>query len=64
MLAVDGRPVAAAGRRLYLAMAKPAGVTSTVSDRHAQRTVIDLVPADLRGQGEADVPGGPSRSRV
>jgi cytidylate kinase len=46
---VDGRPVAAPERRIYLALAKPAGVTSTVSDRHARRTVLDLVPAELRG---------------
>ncbi len=49
VLSVDGRPVAAAQRRIYLLMAKPAGVTSTVSDRHAERTVLDLVPAGLRG---------------
>jgi 23S rRNA pseudouridine2605 synthase len=48
-LAVDGRPVVPAGRRTYLALHKPAGVTSTVSDRHAERTVLDLVPAELRG---------------
>lgn len=47
-LAVDGRPVMPARRRTYLAMHKPAGVTSTVSDRHAERTVIDLVPRELR----------------
>ena len=29
-------------------LAKPSGVTSTVSDRHAEQTVIDLVPAALR----------------
>jgi 23S rRNA pseudouridine2605 synthase len=48
-LAVDGRPVVPAGRRTYLVMHKPAGVTSTVSDRHAERTVLDLLPAELRG---------------
>ena len=47
-LAVDGRPVVPAGTRTYLALHKPAGVTSTVSDRHAQETVLDLVPRDLR----------------
>jgi CMP/dCMP kinase len=46
---VDGRPVPPAERRIYLAMAKPPGVTSTVSDRHADRTVLDLVPPELRG---------------
>ena len=48
-LAVDGRPVVPAGTRTYLALHKPAGVTSTVSDRHAEQTVLDLVPAELRG---------------
>jgi 23S rRNA pseudouridine2605 synthase len=47
-LAVDGRPILPATRRTYLILHKPAGVTSTVSDRHAERTVLDLVPADLR----------------
>jgi 23S rRNA pseudouridine2605 synthase len=47
-LAVDGRPVRITDARpLYIAVHKPAGVTSTVRDRHAARTVIDLVPADL-----------------
>jgi 23S rRNA pseudouridine2605 synthase len=45
---VDGRPVGVRETaRAYLAIHKPAGVTSTVSDRHASRTVVDLVPADL-----------------
>ena len=49
VLAVDGRPVLPPGRRTYLVMHKPAGVTSTVSDPHAERTVLDLLPPDLRG---------------
>ena len=48
-LAVDGRPVVPAGRRTYLARHKPAGGTSTGHDRHAEQTVLDLVPAELRG---------------
>ncbi len=48
-IAVDGRPVVApSAASIYLAVHKPAGVTSTVRDRHAARTVIDLVPPDLR----------------
>ena len=47
-IAVDGRPVVPAGSRTYLVLHKPAGVTSTVSDRHAETTVLDLVPPDLR----------------
>ncbi len=48
VLKVDGRPVAAAPEsRLYVAVHKPAGVASTVKDRHAERTVVDLVPHEL-----------------
>jgi 23S rRNA pseudouridine2605 synthase len=47
ILELDGRPVARPGRRTYLVLNKPVGVTSTVRDRHAERTVIDLVPATL-----------------
>jgi cytidylate kinase len=46
---LDGRPVGPPQRHRYLALSKPAGVTSTVSDRHARRTVLDLVPSELRG---------------
>jgi 23S rRNA pseudouridine2605 synthase len=45
---VDGNVLpGVAGPRHYLAMNKPAGVVSTVRDRHAPRTVMDLLPADL-----------------
>jgi len=45
---VDGRPVGRADARpLYLALHKPMGVTSTVRDRHAETTVVDLVPPDI-----------------
>jgi 23S rRNA pseudouridine2605 synthase len=47
-ITVDGRPIGAASTRIHLALNKPAGVTSTVRDRHADRTVVELVPADLR----------------
>ncbi len=47
-VAVDGRRIGAGGRHVYLALDKPIGVTSTVSDRHAERTVVQLVPADVR----------------
>jgi cytidylate kinase len=45
---VDGRPIESGRRLTYLALAKPVGVTSTVSDRHATTTVVDLVPRRLR----------------
>ncbi len=48
-IAVDGRLVEsdARFRRTHLALHKPPGVTSTVRDPHAARTVLDLVPGDL-----------------
>lgn len=58
VLAVDGQAIASAGRRLYLALAKPAGVTSTVTDRHAERTVIDMVPRELRAKAQRLFPVG------
>ncbi len=58
VLAVDGRPVVPVSRRTYLVMHKPAGVTSTVSDRHAERTVLDLVPPGLRSGGARLYPVG------
>jgi pseudouridine synthase len=48
-LAIDGRPVGAAAAMVHLALHKPPGVTSTVRDRHASRTIVDLVPAELAG---------------
>jgi 23S rRNA pseudouridine2605 synthase len=58
VLAVDGRTIGAAQKRIYLALAKPAGVTSTVSDRHADQTVLELVPAQLRSRAQRLFPVG------
>jgi 23S rRNA pseudouridine2605 synthase len=57
-LAVDGRPVVPGRKRTYLVMHKPAGVTSTVSDRYAERTVIDLLPPEIRQAGTRLYPVG------
>ena len=54
---VDGRALGGAQRLVHLALFKPAGVTSTVSDRHARRSVLDLVPAAL-GEGVRLYPVG------
>ncbi len=40
---VDGRPVERVSRKVYIALNKPVGYTSTCSDRHARQTVLDLV---------------------
>ena len=58
VLAVNGTTIAAPDRRLYLVLAKPAGVTSTVSDSHAARTVLDLVPSALRARAARLYPVG------
>ena len=59
LIAVDGRPIAAPPQTdVYLACHKPAGVTSTVRDRHAAATVTDLVPATLRPTSGRLVPVG------
>ena len=58
-IAVDGRPIApVTAAAVHLACHKPAGVTSTVRDPHATRTVIDLVPARLRPATGRLVPVG------
>jgi 23S rRNA pseudouridine2605 synthase len=58
VLTVDGRPIVPAGRRSYLVMYKPVGVTSSVRDRHAERTVLDLLPAEMRASGARLYPVG------
>lgn len=59
VVAVDGRPIAAAApAAVHLAVHKPAGVTSTVADRHASATVLDLVPAGLVARGARLYPVG------
>jgi 23S rRNA pseudouridine2605 synthase len=45
---IDGVPLRARLALLHLALHKPVGVTSTVRDPHARRTVIDLVPPEHR----------------
>lgn len=47
-IAVDGRPIGVpVGRPVHLAVHKPIGVTSTVRDRHAAHTVLELVGRDV-----------------
>jgi 23S rRNA pseudouridine2605 synthase len=59
-IVVDGRPLAAPGPQapIHLLLHKPAGVTSTVRDRHAARTVLDLVPQALVPAGGRLYPVG------
>src|SRR5512140_3056699 len=46
---VDGRVLPSdPGPREYWLLNKPAGVVSTVKDRHAERTVLELLPSETR----------------
>ncbi len=59
VVAVDGRQVGAvAVAAVYVALHKPAGVISTAADRHAARTVLDLVPPGLVPAGTRLYPVG------
>jgi 23S rRNA pseudouridine2605 synthase len=58
IIAVDGRVIGASAAPAYLLLHKPAGVTATVRDRHASRTVLDLLPTALVPEGSRLYPVG------
>ena len=58
VIAVDGRVIGGASASTYLLLHKPGGVTSTTSDRHAERTVLDLLPTALVPEGARLYPVG------
>src|SRR4051812_32036438 len=58
VIEVDGTPVGIGVARAYVALHKPAGVTSTTQDRHAATTVLDLVPTTLVPDGTRLYPVG------
>jgi 23S rRNA pseudouridine2605 synthase len=58
VIAVDGRLIGGASAHAYLLLHKPGGVTSTTSDRHAERTVLDLLPTALVPEGSRLYPVG------
>jgi 23S rRNA pseudouridine2605 synthase len=47
-ISVDGKLLEHRPSRRYLALNKPVGVVSTVSDPHAERSVVQLVPSSTR----------------
>ncbi len=55
---VDGTPVGIGAARAYVALHKPAGVTSTTHDRHAATTVLELIPTALAPDGTRLYPVG------
>jgi 23S rRNA pseudouridine2605 synthase len=58
IIAVDGRVIGGAGVLAYLLLHKPMGVASTVRDKHAPRTVLDLLPTALVPEGARLYPVG------
>lgn len=58
VIKVDGVPVGIGVAKAYVALHKPAGVTSTTRDRHAATTVLDLVPTALVPDGTRLYPVG------
>ncbi len=47
-VSVDGKPVQATSRHVYLLLHKPVGYVSTVHDPQRRPTVLDLLPQELR----------------
>lgn len=58
VIEVDGRPIGSAATPVHLALHKPPGVTSTTRDRHADETVLDLVPTAMIPDGARLYPVG------
>jgi 23S rRNA pseudouridine2605 synthase len=58
IIAVDGRVIGGAAPAAYLLLHKPGGVTATVRDRHASRTVLDMIPTAMVPEGARLYPVG------
>jgi 23S rRNA pseudouridine2605 synthase len=58
IIAVDGHVIGSAAAMAHLLLHKPAGVTSTTQDRHAARTVLELIPTALVPDGARLYPVG------
>jgi 23S rRNA pseudouridine2605 synthase len=58
IITVDGRVIGGAGVLAYLLLHKPMGVASTTRDKHAPRTVLDLLPTALVPEGARLYPVG------
>jgi 23S rRNA pseudouridine2605 synthase len=58
VITVDGRVIGETATPTYLLLHKPPGVTSTVRDRHASSTVLELIPTALLPEGGRIYPVG------
>ncbi|MFA5076497.1 MAG: pseudouridine synthase [Patescibacteria group bacterium] len=45
---VNGKPIEPKEKNIYLVLNKPTGYTTTRFDRHAEKTIYELLPAELR----------------
>ena len=61
VIRVDGRRIPARHDLVYLALNKPTGVLSAMSDDRGRRTIADLLPAENRGPGASGGAGGAER---
>ena len=61
VIRVDGRRIPARQGLVYLALNKPAGVLSAMSDDRGRPTIADLLPAAARGPAAGEGPGGAER---
>lgn len=54
-----GKPLSLQPEQVYFILHKPAGYTTTASDPHAEKTVYDLLPSELKGdsplQGQSPI---------
>ena len=48
IVSVDGKPINAVTKHVYLLLHKPAGYVSTARDPQGRPTVLDLLPSDVR----------------
>ena len=48
---INNKPVKPQEELIYLALNKPKGYITTLKDKHAQKTIADLIPATLKDKG-------------